>query len=272
MTTTVARSPAAADHRAGPLTQLGRIMAAEWTKIRSVRSSVWCLLLTLVLCIGLPLLLAWAVVAQPDRPGEGFQAASFSMSGLFLGQLVVGSLGVLVVTAEYSTGTIRATLGAVPQRLRMLLGKTLTFAVTMLVVMTVTCFAAFFPTQAILGTKGLGVSLGDPFSVQMVVGGALYATVVGLLGVGLGFLLRHTAAAITTIFGLLFVLPILASFLPRSWQTHVVKYLPAQAGTAVFSTQPTPDTLSAWTGLSIFLGYAVLCLVLGAWALARRDA
>ena len=273
MATTAASTPpapAAAGRHVGAATQLGRVMAAEWTKLRSVRSTVWTMAMTLVLSIGLPALFALAVINA--SPQGDFEAASFSMSGLFLGQLVIGSLGVLVVTAEYSSGTIRASLSAVPQRDRLLVGKALTFVLALLVVSLVACFAAFFLTQAILNTHALGVSLGDRGSVQVVVGGALYLTVVGLLGLGLGFMLRHTAGAISTVFGLLFVLPILASFLPASWQLHVVKYLPAQAGGAIFSTNPSPDTLAPWTGLALFFGYALLSVALGAWVLNRRDA
>ncbi len=251
-------------------TQLLRVMAAEWTKLRSLRSTVWTLAATVVLCIGLPALISLAVISS--EPGGDFEAAPFSMSGLFLGQLVVGSLGVLVVTAEYSSGTIRASLGAVPQRTRLLIGKAITFTLTLVTVSLVTCFAAFFLTQAILGSHDLGTSIGAAGSLQVVVGGALFLTVVGLLGFGLGFTLRHTAGAISTVFGLLFVLPILASFLPHSWQINVVKYLPAQAGTAIFQIRPGPDSLAPWSGLALFFGYALLSIVFGGWVLSRRDA
>src|SRR5947209_4164577 len=109
-------------------TQFGRVLAAEWTKLRTVRSTMWTLLSTLVVCIGLPALFSLAVINQPSSDiGPDFDAASFSLFGLFLGQLIVGALGVLVISAEYSTGTIRATLSATPQRLVMLVAKTLTF-------------------------------------------------------------------------------------------------------------------------------------------------
>jgi ABC-2 type transport system permease protein len=116
------------------------------------------------------------------------------------------------------------------------------------------------------------VTLSHSGAVQVVVGGALYLVVVGLLGAGLGFVMRHTAAAISTVFGLLFVLPIVANFLPQSWQEHVVKYLPGQAGQAVFATIPQPHTMAPWTGLTLFFGYALLSLVIGGVMLRRRDA
>jgi ABC-type transport system involved in multi-copper enzyme maturation permease subunit len=252
--------------------QLNRVMRAEWTKLRSVRSTMWTLAMTLVVCIGLAPLLSLAVIHQPHKELSDFDPAGFSLIGLFLGQLIVGALGVLVVSAEYSTGTIRASLTATPQRLVMLLAKILTFSVVIAVVSFVVTFAAFFVTQAVLNTHDLGVSLGEGSTLRKVCGGALYLVVVGLLGLGIGTILRHSAAAISTVLALLFVLPILAGALPQSWQEHVVKYLPGQAGQAIFQRVPDSVTLAPWTGLALFAGYALLALVIGAVLLRRRDA
>jgi ABC-type transport system involved in multi-copper enzyme maturation permease subunit len=218
------------------------------------------------------MLIALAIVNDPHGPGPDFDAAGFSLFGLFLGQLIVGALGVMVISAEYSTGTIRATLTATPQRLAMLVAKTLTFGVVIAVVSFVTTFAAFLAVQPILDTKDLGTTLGEGQSLRMVVGGALYITAVGLLGLGLGTILRHTAAGVSTIVGLLFVLPIVSGFLPQSWREGWVKYLPGNAGGGVFSSRPDPTALGPWTSLSVFAGYAVLSLVIGAILLRRRDA
>ena len=272
--TTPAGRPAAAPRRpVGLAVQLPRVLRAEWTKLRTVRSTVWTLLGALVVCVGLPLLISFAIINQPKSDlGPDFDAAGFSLFGVFLGQLIIGALGVLVISAEYSTGTIRASLTATPQRLLMLLAKLLTFAVIVAVVSFVITFAAFFSVQAVLNTHDLGVSLGEGSSLRMVVGGALYLVIVGLLGLGIGTILRHSAAGISTVLALLFVLPILASFLPHSWQEHVVKYLPGQAGQAIFQRHADAVTLAPWTGLSVFAGYAVLSLIIGAVLLVRRDA
>lgn len=273
-TTATPAAAAVPTRRVGPAAQFARVVTSEWTKLRTVRSTVWTLVFTLLVCIGLPVLISTAIINQPAGDFHRSDAASFSLFGLFLGQLIVGALGVLVISAEYSTGTIRATLSATPQRVLMLIAKTLTFAVIIAVVSFVTTFVAFFAVQAILNTHNLGVTLGDPDSLRMVIGGALYLTIVGLLGLGIGTILRHSAAGISTVLGLLFVLPILASFLPHSWQEHIVKYLPGQAGQAIF--QPgnanDPTTLAPWTGLAVFAGYALLALVIGGFLLRRRDA
>src|ERR1700741_1495686 len=106
-------------------TQFVRLVGSEWTKLRSVRSTMWTLLSTVLLTVGLPCLIAWAVVSDPNGPGPDFRADTFGLFSVFLAQLIVGALGVMVITAEYSTGTIRATLIATPQRLSMLVAKTL---------------------------------------------------------------------------------------------------------------------------------------------------
>jgi ABC-2 type transport system permease protein len=274
LTATPVREPAPSAPRPpmGIAGQLPRVIRAEWTKLRSVRSTMWTLAMTLVVCVGLPVLISLAVINQPRKDLGKFDAAGFSLGGLFLGQLIVGALGVLVISAEYSTGTIRASLTATPQRLVMLLAKVLTFSVVIAVVSFVATFAAFFATQAVLNTHDLGVSLGQGTSLRMVFGGALYLVIVGLLGLGVGTILRHAAAAISTVLALLFVLPILASFLPQGWQEHVVKYLPGQAGQAIFQREADAVTLAPWTGLALFAGYALLSLLIGAVLLRRRDA
>jgi ABC-2 type transport system permease protein len=266
-------APATPGRHVGLLVQLPRVVRSEWTKLRTVRSTMWTLLATLIVCVGLPVMISFAIINQPKSDlGPDFDAASFSLFGVFLGQLIVGALGVLVISAEYSTGTIRATLTAVPQRLVFFVSKLLTFSAVIAIVSFATTFVAFFLVQAVLGTHGLGVSLGEGTSLRMVIGGALYLTIVGVLGLGIGAIVRHSAAGISTVLALLFVLPILANFLPHSWQEHVVKYLPGQAGQAIFQRHADAVTLAPWTGLALFAGYAALALVIGATLLARRDA
>jgi ABC-2 type transport system permease protein len=271
-TTTPAAPPALP--RVGTAQHLGRLAAAEWTKLRTVRSTMWTLVATVLVCVGLPLLFSLAVINTPrDQIGPDFDGGRFSLLGVILGQLVIGSLGVLVMSAEYSTGTIRASLTAAPQRIRVLVAKAATFAAVIAVVAFVTTFAAFWSVQALLGTHDLGTSLGSDSHLRMVVGAALYLVAVGLLGLGVAAVVRSTAVGISVVVGLLFVLPVLTGFLPQWWQEHVVKFLPGQAGVNVFmNTGSGPDALEPWPGLALFAGYAVLALVVGGFFLARRDA
>jgi ABC-2 type transport system permease protein len=257
-------------------TQAWWLMRAEWTKLRSVRSTVNAFLSMAVVCVGLGAAIAAGTVARWDRLPRvehlGFEPASRSLSGLFLGQLVIGVLGCLVLSAEYSTGTIRATFSASPQRVTVLATKTAVFAVVAFAVSLVTCVASFEVGQSIYAGKSLQTTLGAPGVARVVLGGALYLTVVGLLGLGLAAILRHTAGTISTLFGLLLVVPILARFLPSDWQADINKFLPSNAGSGIFQLHPEPNMLAPWTGFALFCGYALLALILGALTLRARDA
>ncbi|MFI5041621.1 MAG: ABC transporter permease subunit [Acidimicrobiales bacterium] len=257
--------------------QCGALLRAEWTKLRSVRSTMWSLLVTVAIIVGLGALFCAARVARADRldPAEirNFDPTGFSLNGIFLAQLAVGVLGVLVITSEYATGQIRATFGATPQRRLVLASKLLVFMVVVFVVGLVACFTAFFIGQGILSAKFHQASLGDPGVLRAVVGGAVYLSVLGALGIGLGTILRRTAGAIAVLVSLLLILPILVNFLPSPWSTDIAKYLPLQAGNAVFHVGGRASTdLSLWTGFAVFCAYAVVSVVVGAVLLTRRDA
>lgn len=249
---------------------------SEWTKLRSVRSTMWTLLATVGLAIGFGALIGASQMSSWDNldPAERlrFDPTSFSLSGLFLAQLAVGVLGVIVVTSEYATGQIRATFGATPQRLTVLAAKATTFVGVVLATGLVTSFSAFFVGQAIYASKGLDASIGDPGVLRAVVGGALYLTGIGLLGVGVGSLLRRTAGATSALVALLFIVPLVAGFLPSSFQETIGKYLPAQAGMAMFNVIPDPMALDPWTGFAVLLTYGTTTLAIGGAVLVRRDA
>ncbi len=249
---------------------------AEWTKLRSVRSTVWTLLATVGLAVGFGALIAtsqmnsWDALDATER--LRFDPTSFSLSGLFLAQLAVGVLGVLVISSEYATGQIRATLSATPQRLTVLAAKATTFTVVVLATGLVASFAAFFTGQAIFASKGLATSLAEPGVLRAVVGGALYLAGVGLLGVGVGAIVRRTAGAVASLVTLLFILPLVMGFLPSSIQEAIGKYFPAQAGMAIFNVVSDPRALSPWVGYGVLLTYGAVSLAIGGFLLVRRDA
>jgi len=272
-TTTTAIAPASAP---SALRVFRANIRAEWTKLRSVRSTVWTLLATVGLAVGFGALIGASQMSSWDNldPAERlrFDPTSFSLSGLFLAQLAVGVLGVLVVTSEYATGQIRATFGATPQRLTVLAAKSTTFTAVVIGTGVVASFGAFWVGQAIFASKGLDASLADPGVLRAVFGGALYLAGVGILGVGLGTILRRTAGAVAALVALLFILPIVTGFLPSSFQDTIGKYLPAQAGMSIFNVVPSPDALSPWTGFAVLIGYGVTTLAIGGLLLNRRDA
>jgi ABC-2 type transport system permease protein len=255
---------------------LGASIRAEWIKLRSVRSTVWTLLATVGLAIAFGALIGASQMSSWDNLEASerlrFEPTSFSLSGLFLAQLAVGVLGVLVITSEYATGQIRATLGATPQRLTVLAAKATTFTAVVLGTGLVASFSAFWTGQAIFASKGLDASLSDPGVLRAVFGGALYLTGVGLLGIGIGTIMRRTAGAVAGLVALLFILPIVTGFLPSSFQETIAKFLPAQAGMAILNVAPDPLALPPWAGFAVLLAYGAASLAVGGLLLSRRDA
>jgi len=250
-------------------------LRSEFTKIRSVRSTYWTLIALVVVTIGIGALACVGAISRGADHGPGFDATQRSLAGLILGQLIIVVLGALTVTSEYSTGMIRTSLTVQPRRGTLLAAKGVVFFLVSFITGLVASFVSFFIGQAILSSKHLGVSLGDPNVLRAVVGGALFLAVCGMLAFGLGTLLRHTAGAITASIGLLFVLFVLINFLPSSWQNHVDKWIPFNAGSQIWSTIPVhgnPPMFSPWAGFAVFAAYAVIAIIAGAFVFLKRDA
>jgi len=256
--------------------ELRAAIASETTKLRSVRSTVWTLFATIAATIGLGALLAFARVSRWDDMTRldrlTFDPTAVSLRGVYLAQIALGVLGVLVISSEYSTGMIRTTFTAVPNRLRVLIAKVTVFTVAAAAVSLVASFAAFGIGQTIFASKGAEASLGDPGVLRAVAGSAVYLTAIGLIGLALGTLLRRTAGAIATLFGLVLVAPALAQALPSPWDADVSKFLPSGLGTALFSVRQKSDFLSPGTALAVLAAYVVVALALAAVVLERRDA
>jgi ABC-type transport system involved in multi-copper enzyme maturation permease subunit len=276
MTTTAA---ARVSPVAGARLSIGGILRSEWTKLRSLRSTVWSLIVALLLVIGLSAIFCAATASHWKDMGPAerasFDSTSTSTAGGFLAQLAIGVLGVLLISGEYSTGMIRATMTAVPRRQPALWAKAVVFAVVTFVTMEIAGFIAFTIGQSLLKKTGQQAHLGDPGVMRAVMGFGLYLTVVGLLGMGLGALLRHTAGAISTLMGLLLVLPILANLLPSNWRDDIEKYLPGQAGQQILMVPrpgfSDPSQLSPWVGFGVFVLWAAVVLGVAAVLLQRRD-
>jgi ABC-2 type transport system permease protein len=255
---------------------LPAVVHAEWTKLRSVRSTVWSLVATIGITVGLGMLFCFAYTRRFDRLGLRerltFDPTAQSLRGLFLAQLAIGVLGVLVISSEHATGLIRTTLAAVPQRRVVLAAKAIVFGVIAAVVTTIAVFIAFFAGQAVLETKHLGVSIGDPHVPRAVLGAAVYLTFVGLLGLAIGTIVRRTAGAIATLVGVVLVLPLLAQALPSPWNDDVAKFLPGGIGVSLFSVRPVADRLSPGTALVVGLLWLLGTFAIATVLISRRDA
>jgi ABC-2 type transport system permease protein len=245
---------------------------AEFTKVRSVPSTGWSLLAAAAMIVGFGVLYAMVQASRPPADLASFDATGAALAGVQLAQIAVGVLGALVITGEYATGSIRTTLTAVPRRARVLLAKAAVVAAVTFAASLPGVFAAFLVGQRVLAPAHMDASLGEPGVLRAVIGSALYLTLVALLGLGLGVLLRNTAGAIAALVGLLFGLQMVAGLLPASVADDVNRYLPAPAGLAVTFDGHDPSSLPPWTGLAVFALYTAALLALGAWRLRRADA
>jgi ABC-type transport system involved in multi-copper enzyme maturation permease subunit len=274
MTATSGTAAPASSGSSAPL--LPDVLRSEWTKLRSVRSTYWSLLAAAGSVVGLSALICSLYVNRYNSLSAidraGFNPTSFSLSGVFLAQLAIGVLGVLVITSEFSTGMIRSTFVAVPQRRVVLAAKAAAFTAVTVVVGLVSSFAAFSVGQAILSRRHIEAHIGQPGVLRSIVGAGLYLAVLGLLSLGIGAIIRHSAGAMAALFGVLFVLPGVVSVLPASWVNTIGPYLPSSAGQAIFETARGVHLLSPWTGFLVFCLYAAVALGVAAITLVRRDA
>jgi ABC-2 type transport system permease protein len=256
----------------------GRLLTAEWTKLRTVRSTVWSFTALIVAVIGFTALFGFLTVQSWDQMKHADQVQaqlnpvpSILGGGLFLGQLAVCVLGVLVATSEYSTGMIRSTLLASPHRLRMLAAKCVVFTLPVLVVGEALSFISYFLGKAMVSSK-IHTSLSDPHVTRAVFGEGLYLAVLGLFALAIGQLIRHTAGSITTVIALVLVVVPLGGLLPGSVGKHVSAYLPTNAGQQIIEIYPQNQLLTAWQGFGVFGLWTAVLLGLAAWLLVRRDA
>jgi ABC-2 type transport system permease protein len=264
----------------GPV-RFARLMLAEWTKIRSVRSTFWTLIIFVIAVAGLTWLFDWLTVHQmltghTPRRGATLLADPVAFilgTGLGLGQLAICVLGALTITTEYSTGVIRASVLAVPKRIPMLAAKAAVFALLILVLGEIMSFCSFFIGKAVIHPVTT-VSLSQPGVARAVIGAGLYLTVLGLFALGIGGLIRHTAGAISTVLGLVLVVPGLLSLLDSyTWGAHIHAWFPTVAGGYITADQQQANQLlSPWQGFAVFCGWTLLLLIGAGYLLRRRDA
>jgi ABC-2 type transport system permease protein len=264
-----------AAHRADGHYGFRTVAQMEWLKLRSVRSTWWTLLVFAAGMIGLSVLVMthqhWATMSAADR--ASFDPTNNSFAGLVIGQLAIGVLGVLAVTSEYSSGMIRATFAAAPRRPLVLAAKAAVVAAVTLVAGEILAFVAFGIGQAVLKSPAPHATLGQPGVLRAVLLAGVYPALIGLIGLGLGVLIRHTAGAISAVVGVLFVLPLILVPLGTSIQNSVGQFMPMLiAENSLTAVKPVAHSLSPGVGFAMLCAYAAAALAAGGWALARRDA
>ena len=287
------------------------VVASEFTKLRSVRSTYWTLGALLIVSIGIGVaVMAGESSSLTHNPGNkaGFDGTQVSLIPFFeIGQLVIAVLGALTITSEYSTGMIRTSLTAMPRRGLVYAAKAIVFTSVTLVVSLITSFVAFFVGQAMVASTGEGASLfgnvkipanaifngpgspGSPPKVTLqgtdvisassvlsaVIGTALFVTLVAVIAFGLGAIIRHTAGTITTVIGIMFVIPILVQLLPDNWRWDIMRFFPDAAGRVISVTVPgggNQHLWSSWPQMIVTACYAVGLLAIGAYLFRKRDA
>jgi ABC-2 type transport system permease protein len=268
--TVTARKSARARVESQPVS-LGRAVKSEWIKFRSLRST-WAVLGAAVL----GMLVIGLIVAFNTRHVTGNQDAndlspSATLQGYYLGQLLIGALGVLFVSSEFSTGMIRSTFAAVPRRRPVVWAKLAVFVAVTAVAMTVITVVTFLASQAVIGHYRTGFSLTDPGVPRVVFGTSLYMVLAGVIGGMIGWMVRSTPGSLVSYFALIFVVPQLFTLFGSAGK-HIAEFFPSQAGGAFTMSQPESPHLSSGVGVLVLCAWAAAAIVVAAISLRRRDA
>lgn len=253
------------------------IARMEWIKLRTLRSTRWTALAAAVIMIGLGMLVLyvssahWGRLSPADR--RSFDPVNSGFTGLALAQLAAAAIGVLTVTSEYSSGMIRATLAAVPGRVRLAAAKMTVLAVATLIAGEVLALVTFLASEAMLHAPAPRATLATPGALRAVLLAGAYLALIALIGMGAGLIIRHSAAAITTLCVVTLLLPALTLAFPASVQHATQKFLPEIiAENSLTAVKPVPYSLTPWAGLGMLMLYAAAVAGAGTWLLARRDA
>ncbi|KZC95457.1 MULTISPECIES: ABC transporter permease subunit [Clavibacter] len=260
---------------------LPRLMRSEWIKLRTLRSTVWCFALILLVFVGFSAMFAPPIAGQMgEQLALGREPATplllrFTLTFSIFGMLVAGVLGVLTISGEYSTGMIRSTFSAAPRRLGALVAKGIVFTVVTFIVSAVAVVAAVLVGQAFfidVGAK-IDIATGEAFTAML--GATLFIVLIGLMGFAFGMLLRNGAAGIGALMGLVLVLPLIASILGAvlPWVSDLLEYLPFNAGMRLYSLPSgSPDELEFWQALLVMVGWVAVILVPALILARKRDA
>lgn len=272
-TTTVSRAGSPPAEDAAPNVTLPRVIRSEWIKLRSVRSTVGAMGVTACAVVAIGVVVSMLSNGAPiAAEGEGvYDPAGNSLFGATLAQLVLGVVGALVFTSEYSTGLIRTTLTAVPRRLPVLWAKGIVVAAAAFITMVGSLLVAFLVGQAVYGGGGPSASLSDAGVLRAVLAAALFPTAIAVMGVGFGALMRHTATAIGILVAILFVVPVLLETLGGVWG-DASEYLPGEAGQAMITVVKVSGQMSPGAGLLVLIGWIGALFGAGTIALKHRDA
>ena len=251
---------------------LRRSVTSESIKFRTLRSSWVVLGAAVVAMVIFGLIIAYNTRHLNHGLDPADIAPSGTLQGYYLAQLLIGALGVLFVSGEYSTGMIRTTLSAVPKRIPVLWAKLIVFVSITAVAMIVASLVAFLAGQGLLSAYRPAFSLGDPGVIRVVIGTGVYLTFIGMIGASLGWIMRSTPGGLVAFVALILVLPVLFGDALGHWGKHVAEFLPSTAGAAFSNSIPEAPSLSPWVGLLVMAVWVVIGISVALVLLRRRDA
>lgn len=252
------------------------VTKSEWIKFRSIRSTIMGYLITFVVTLGIGALITIALRSRFATAGLGaklaFDPVSTSLGGVLFAQFAVGVLGILFITSEYSSGSIRTTLAAVPQRTRLIASKVLVLSVATFLVSEVASFVTFLMGQAIYAGALPTASLRSGAVLRSVILAGVYLTLLAILGFSLGLIVRQSGASISIFTSLLLIVPLVSLFLPQRWQDIITKFEPSELGHAMMSPVPPPELFGVGVATATLLVYVLVALGVGVTLMIRRDA
>jgi ABC-2 type transport system permease protein len=284
--TTLTPTPAHPSQRARATSlSFAGVLRSEWIKLRSLRSTVWSYLIVIALSLGMALIMSFSMVSGMSGGADVSGAPAdqqltlilqSSVFGVYFGQLVVGVLGVLVISGEYTTGMIRSTLTAVPKRLPALAAKFVVLFTATFLVGVLSTLVAYVASSLVFASAGASASLTDPDVYLTLLGGSLYLALVAVFALGVGTMLRSSAGGIAAVLGLLLLLPTVLQMIPADWAQDLIPYLLSTSGLDMFSGAmmggETDGGLNVWQNLLIVLGWVGASIAGATVLLKRRDA
>lgn len=282
-TSTIARSGTRRTTGPGPGPSFFRVLNSEFIKFRTLLSTLILLASTAVVMVGFGALSAWgtgqfadAAASDPSAAEAmaaqgGDLAVTVPTSGIAFAQLILGSLGVLLMSSEFTTGMARSTFAAVPKRIPAFLAKLVVMMVSAFVLTAVSTYIAGLVSVPILDSYGLNLDLGSSQSVKLLLVNSVYVAAVAAIGMALGTMVRNSAGGIMSLVGLFFVAPIAFQLIPGDFFVEARKYLPGNTINPLTAVEHVPDTLEAWQAGLVLGAWVVVPLVLAMILLKKRD-
>jgi ABC-type transport system involved in multi-copper enzyme maturation permease subunit len=252
------------------------VAKSEWIKFRTVRSTIVGVFIFVFLTLGLGVLITWLIRSHystmPLAQRVTFDPVSTSLGAIIVAEFAAGVIGAMFISSEYTSGAIRTTLTAVPNRVRLILAKLFVLVVSMTIISEIVVVSTFLIGMKIFSGVVPTDSLSNGAALRAVLLSGVYLTLLVLFSFALGVILRQSIASISVFVSLLLIVPILGLFFPQNWQDHFQKFEPINLGGSMMAVVPNPQNFAPWSACAVMVIYVACLLVLGTSMFARRDA